>query len=558
MVQAGRGTIEERVGARIDSFLLALESNRLSILLIFLYVVAVAFIRDLSEYFLLDQEFVTTAHPWMFSVAHHISFFVVVFLGLVLLLSAFTQRGVRKVTNYICTWWWIIILPPWLDHFIGGLDHNYEYFSPTDFIDALLHFTGKNFHIGQAMEVVVVLFAMFAYGIWTHRRSLGTVGGRVYTGIRVFFLVLFTLITMFIMATPALFLPVGSSGGVPVFPAFDLTRYHEYHLFLLMYYLLMGLALVIAIVYIGRREHFRRILKSMRLPQSILFGGIVAAGIVTGWKYSCGLYLVTDILQDPFYVNLSFAVISIVSAAMAWQVGTMWNDISDRKMDTPEQRRTLASGLFPSRPYLEFSIVLSIVSLSLAALLSIEQVLIMAAILALAWAYSFNPIRLKENVLSPLLMGMGAFLAFLFGLTTPYSEILFFQGNPPVPYLTGNVIVPGLGQEGMILGSFIFIGLAIGSMIMDIQGYEEDKRAGVSTVYTLLGLERGKSVVSVLIFLAALTPLFIFNDPLDLAFFPSLGLMGAYVFWRYGEARLILAIAFVGMVYASIGYLGLV
>ncbi len=553
-----RKTVEERIGLSIDSFVRSLERNRLSILTIFLYVVTVALIRDLSEYFLLDQEFVTTAHPWIFSIAHHVSFFVVIFLGLVLLLSAFTQRGVRKVTNYICVFWWIIILPPWMDHFIGGLNHNYEYFSPTDFIDALVNFSGKGFHIGQATEVMVVLFAIFAYGIWTQRRNLGTVGGRVLTGVRVFFLVVFTLLTMFIMATPALFLPVGSVGGVPVFPAFDLTKYHEYPLFLVMYYLLMGIALVIAIVYIAKRDRFMDILRSMRIPQTMFFAVIVAAGIVTGWKYSCGIYLVTDILQTPFYVNLSFAVISVVSAVIVWQVGTMWNDISDRKMDEPGQgRRTVASGLFPTRPYLELSLVFVIVSLIMATLLSVQQFLVMVVILALAWFYSFKPVRLKENVLSPLLMGLGAFLVLIYGALTPYSQILFFDGDPPVPYLTGNVIVPTLGPEAYLLGVFIFLGLVIGSMIMDIEGYDEDRRARVRTIYTSLGLDRGKMLVSALIFLASLTPIAIFNDPLDLVLFPLLGAAAAFLFWRTGMPRQVMVVAFLGLVYAAIRYMGL-
>jgi len=339
--------VEEVLFRKIDSFVHSLERSRLSIYAVFVYVVVIALIRDLSEYFLLDQEFVTTAHPWIFSIAHHVSFYVVVFMGLVLLLTAFTRRGVRRTASYICTFWWVIILPPWLDHYIGGLNHNYEYFSPTDFVDALLGFTGKGFHIGQAMEVVFVLFAMFAYAIWTQRTSLVTIGGRVATGLKLFFLVFFTLLSMFVMATPGLFLPVGSAGGIPEFPAFDLTKYYQFHLFLVMYYLLLGMALMVAIVYLATKRDFGRIVRSMRLPQTIFFGIIVGAGIVAAWKSSSGPFLVTRIFESPFYVNLSFAVISIVSAVIVWQVGTMWNDISDRKMDEPGQgRRTVASGLF--------------------------------------------------------------------------------------------------------------------------------------------------------------------------------------------------------------------
>ncbi|NYT11627.1 MAG: UbiA family prenyltransferase [Methanomassiliicoccales archaeon] len=552
-------TIEERLGHKIDSFVLYLERNRLSILTIFLYVVLIALLRDLSEYFLLDQEFVTTSHPWIFSIAHHVSFFVVTFLGLVLLLSAFTQRSVRKIVNFICTFWWIIILPPWIDHYISGLDHNYEYFSPTDFIDALLHFSGKGFHIGQATEVVIILFALFAYGIWTQRSNLYSVAGRVTTGLRVFFLVLFTLMTMFILATPGLYLPVGSVDGVPVFPAFDLTKYYQYHLFLVMYYLLMGVALVLAIGYLNTRGRFLDILRSMRLPQTLFFSIIVGAGIVAGWKYSGGLYLATRILETPFWVNLSFAVIAMVSAIMAWQVGTMWNDISDRGTDEPTRRkRTLASGMISTRTYLEFSLVLVLVCLALSALLSPQQFLVLAIILVLAWTYSFKPIRLKENVMSPMLMGLGTFLALLYGALTPYSEVLFIEGNPPVPYLTGSVIFPSLGPESLLLGFFVFAGLVVGSIIMDIEGYEEDLKGGVKTVYTTLGLEGGKKVVSALIFIASLLPLALFDEPHDVIVFPALGIAAACLFWKYGKPSQVMLLSFIGLVYAALRYLNLI
>ena len=127
----------ERFAAAVDRFVTWVEKDRLPLFGIFLYVIAVSVVRDISEYYLLDHEFVTTVHPWIFSIAHHVSFYVVVFIGLVFLLSAFSGRGVRRTINYVSMFFWIIILPPWIDHYIGGLSQNYAYFSVTDFLNAL-------------------------------------------------------------------------------------------------------------------------------------------------------------------------------------------------------------------------------------------------------------------------------------------------------------------------------------------------------------------------------------------------------------------------------------
>lgn len=547
--------LEDGISMKIDSLFRFLEKDRMPLFLMFIYIIVIALIRDLSEYFLLDREFVTTSHPWIFSIAHHVSFYAVVFLGLVFLLSAFSGSTVRRVVNFASTFWWVIILPPFIDHCIGGLTHNYEYFSPTDFVDALLHFSGKGFHIGQATEVVFILFCVFSYAIWYQRHDLHTVRGRITSFLRVGFLVFFTLASMFILATPALFLPVGSHGGIPVFPAFDLTKYHQYHLFLVAYYVLLGIAVFYSILYLATKRNFVNILRSMRLPQTLFFIILVAAGIVVSWSNSSEIDLIASIFQTPYWVNVPFIVLSAVSAILAWQVSTMWNDISDVDTDEPGERRILVKGLISINSWFHLSLILASTSLCIAALLCFEQVLILLIIYGLAMIYSFRPFRLKKHLLRPLLMGLGTFLAFLYGSFTPYTEILQFAGDPPVPYLTGSVIIPFLTPEVLLVGFCCFAGLVIGSMVMDIEGYREDLRGDVKTVFTVLGLERGKRAVSGLIFAASLLPLLLFHKPMDIVF-PVLGITAAVLFNITSSPRPVMVLSLIGLLYAALRYLG--
>jgi 4-hydroxybenzoate polyprenyltransferase len=543
----------ERFAAAVDRFVVWVEKDRLPLFGIFLYVIAVSVIRDISEYLLLDQTFVDTAHPWVFSIAHHVAFYSVVFIGLVFLLSAFSGRGVKRTINYVSMFYWMIILPPWIDHFIGGLNQNYAYFSVTDFLNAILHFSGEGFHIGQGMEVVVILFALFAYSIWTQRDKLVTLAERSRTVLRIGLLIFFTFLALFIVATPGTFLPVGFVEDIPEFPSFADVRYYQFHLFLLFYYLVAGAVLILAVSSFALREKLLDVVKSMRPAQTVFFGAIVAAGIVTGWKGAASLDLVSKILERPYWVNLCFAGLAIVAAVVAWQVSTIWNDLSDKDSDRPNRSgRSLASGLVDPALLWNISLVLIFVAVAISLLLSFEQALIISAIILMGAAYSLKPIRFKEHLLSPLLIGLGTFLAFLYGYFTPFSVV-----GGPVPYLTGAVSFPQLDADGLLIGMFMFLGLVIGSMVTDIDGYEEDRKAGVRTIYTSIGLEKGKRLVSALVLIGGLMPLFLFDQTLDLVVFPILAAIAFVVFLRKGGSRPVLLIALIGLAYAAVRYLGL-
>jgi 4-hydroxybenzoate polyprenyltransferase len=537
----------------VDRLVLFLEKDRLSIPLLFLYILAVALIRDISEYYLLDRTFVIEPHPWIYSIAHHVVFYYLTFFGLVLLLSAFGRRGVRKAMNYVSTFFWIIILPPFLDHFLFGSNNNYAYFSPTDFLNYVLHFSGAAFHPGQGIEIVVVVFALIAYTVWVKRASFGSVGGRVVVTLEVGLLVLFTFMSLFIMATPGAYLPVGSLDGKPSFPSFDVTRYFQFHLFIFAYYIILLLGILAALVYLNNPRIFKRLALSLRPVQTLFFMGIVAAGIVTGWSSAAGNVYIERILDKPYWVNLEFVLISLTSAMLAWLVSTMWNDLSDQGADSPERaERALASGLIGRKELAGISLVLMALSLVLGALLSWVHLALLGAIYLLAFIYSLPPVRFKEHLLSPLLIGAGAFLAFLYGAATPLSPIRLYLDNPDLVWPDSwNVILPTPTMQAVVIGTYMFIGLVVGSMVTDIEGYSEDTRGRVSTIYTRLGLEKGKRVVAALILLAALTPLALFHQVGDLLIFPLLGAAAAVAFQRTGRSRYVLLIAMVGMLYAA-------
>jgi 4-hydroxybenzoate polyprenyltransferase len=539
---------------KVDALSEWLEKDRLNLWQTFLYVALVALARDLSEYFLLDQAFVGTPHPWIFSIAHHVAFFILTYLGLVIILKVFSGSGLRRCINYTNCYYWIIIIPPWIDHFIFGQSVNYAYFSWTDFLAAFFLLGGDSFHPGQGIEVIVVLFALFAYVFWRHRGDLVDVQGRGVLALRLGGMAIFTVASMFVLGTPGTYLPVGSEAGIPVFPNFDSTRYVQFHMFIFSYFYMASVILVLALSFIALHGRFWKERGALRPYQTAFFTAIVAAGIAFGWQSSGGGDLIIRILDRPFWVNIAYALPIVVTAVLAWQVSVIWNDLSDRHWDSPLKRgRVLASGLIPPRMLQEVSAVLAIVVLGVSLLLSVQQFMIMAAILGMAFVYSFSPVRFKKALLSPLLIGMGAFLAFLYGASAPYSEIGTVGG---IAYLTGEVIEPALVLDTVVVGAFMFIGLVVGSMITDVDGYQEDAAGKVRTIYTVFGLEKGAGYVSLLILLSALAPLALFNDLLDLLVFPALGIGAAIRCKKRRSSTSVMPIALVGMIYAALRFLG--
>lgn len=552
------GTAWEKFSVKGDGLIAFLEKERLPIIGVFVYVILLALGRDLAEYYLLDAEFVNTVHPWNLSIAHHVSFYVVVFLGLVLLLTAFSGRGFRRSLNLITNIYWLILIPPFLDHYVFGLNESYSYFSWTEYLSAFFQFQGRTFHPGQGLEVAAFLFALFSYVIWTQRNTLFFLKERAVTLLRVFFMVLFTIISMFIVATPGAYLPVGNIDGIPAFPYFDQTKYFQFHLFLVMYYVVAGLLLVTVVGYMAMKGSFRRQISSMRPFQTLFFGMIVAGGMVVGWM-GADQDLVMMITQTPYWVNITYVVLSIASALLAWQVSTIWNDIADSKFDDPGKTwRTIASGTVDRGTMLQGSIVMMLVALMVAFLLSFTEFLILTSVFILSLLYSFKPARFKEHMMSPALIGIGASLAFLYGYLTPYTVVeTMYQYDTPVHFLTGAVGVAPFSLSAFMIAAVIFLGLVIGSMVTDVSGFEEDKKAKVRTIYTMMGLNSGAALVSALILAASFTPLVLFSNPMDLIGFPIMGVFASACFYKYRSPRLVMVIALVGFIYATLRYLGL-
>lgn len=553
----GRASLGDRAAYRLDSSFLFLERRRLSILGLFVYLLVISVVRDLSEMYLLDHEFIISGAPWIYSVSHHVAFYFVTFLGLVLLLTAFSGERWDKCTKYLASIYWLILLPPWLDRLVFGSEVSYSYFDATGFLNYLLNFSGDQFHPGQALEILAVLGLMVAFVLWKRRDEVGTVRGRAFLFIRLALMLSFALAAMFFMATPGAYLPVGSAGGVPVFPNFAATRYVQFHLFIYAYYLLLGVVLLFALGFLAMKGKLPGMVKRTRPAQSFFFLGIATAGMAYGWATAGGTEYVLSVLDRPYWINLSALFMALTAAYLTWQVSALWNDVADWKSDSPQRPdRVLAGGLFRSRDFMEASVVLSAVAVFTAYLLSLTSAVLLLMILALSYIYSFPPFRLKRHILSSVLIGAGAALVLMYGATVPLSDIIVLNIVGPQP--TGAFIYPTLSPFIFLLSSLAIMGLVVGSMVTDIEGFEEDRVGKVRTIYTALGFQRGLTAVSALVFAASLMTFLLFNRPEDILIFSAMGAVAAYGFYRTRRSRTVLVIAALGMVYGAFRFVQLV
>lgn len=190
--------------------------------------------------------------------------------------------------------------------------------------------------------------------------------------------------------------------------------------------------------------------------------GVVASGasLATTWPVA----LLGVMLAGPLVCGMSQAV----------------NDWFDRHVDAiNEPQRPIPSGRMPGRWGLYVALGWTAVSLAVGAVLGPWGFGATVLAVALAWAYSAPPLRLKQN-------GWWGNLAC--GLS--YETL---------PWVTGAAVLAGTAPESRVVVIAVLYGLgAHGIMTLnDFKSIEGDKRFGVNSLPVLLGATRAAWVACV-------------------------------------------------------------
>jgi chlorophyll synthase len=188
------------------------------------------------------------------------------------------------------------------------------------------------------------------------------------------------------------------------------------------------------------------------------------------WAYMCGVISA----GVPIGGRLTEIIAGILlSGPLVCGTSQAVNDWYDRHVDAiNEPGRPIPSGRIPGRWGLAIGIAWTLVSLAVAALLGPWTLAAATVGLALAWAYSAPPFRLKEN-----------------GWHGNAAVATCYEG---LPWFTGAVVMAGTLPDPRILALAALYSVgAHGIMTLnDFKSVEGDRRMGVRSLPVQLGPER--------------------------------------------------------------------
>ncbi len=234
------------------------------------------------------------------------------------------------------------------------------------------------------------------------------------------------------------------------------------------------------------------------------------------WAFVCGVVSSGQSLPDRW----PFALAGILLAGpLVCGASQIVNDWFDRHVDAiNEPGRPVPSGRVPGRNALYFAIVWSALSLAVGALLGLWVFVATVVGVALAWAYSAPPFRLKQNGW----YGNGAVGLCYESLPWFTAAAAVIGGLPPGPIIA-LALLYGLGAHGIMT-------------LNDFKAIDGDTQLGVRTLPVQLGAERAARVACIVMLLpqlAVIGLLVAWQLPVAAAVVGGLVVAQSALMWRF-------------------------
>ncbi len=189
------------------------------------------------------------------------------------------------------------------------------------------------------------------------------------------------------------------------------------------------------------------------------------------WAFGCGVVSSGIPIQERWLVAVAGVVLA---GPLVCGTSQAVNDWFDREVDAiNEPGRPIPSGRMPGRWGLAIAVAWT--ALSLVVALSLGRWVFGAAVfgLALAWAYSAPPLRLKQNGW----LGNAAVAICYEGLAWVTGAAVMIAGAMPSPPILGLAALYSLGAHGIMT-------------LNDFKSLEGDRRLGIGSLPVRLGPER--------------------------------------------------------------------
>lgn len=243
----------------------------------------------------------------------------------------------------------------------------------------------------------------------------------------------------------------------------------------------------------------------------------------------------------PELVHLSALdlLLPLFSVAFLWQFTTMLNDIYDMDIDRiAHPERPLVSGEISLRRYRRWTYYMLIIGLFLSFICGFVPTILAILYIFLSIIYSEPPLRIRNRWYGTSIIGIGSGVYFSMGYWTHFwlFDLDYFYLIYPT-YIAFSVLI------------IIVFALSLAPNITAYKDYEGDSKAGVITIYTILGRKKGKKVVALTSVLLFLIPSALFFSWINLLISLASGLAAYISFMKYECYKCIFIIYFSILIY---------
>ncbi len=226
------------------------------------------------------------------------------------------------------------------------------------------------------------------------------------------------------------------------------------------------------------------------------------------WAFACGV-VSSGMSVSEHWVTLLLGV--LLTGPLVCATSQAVNDWFDRHVDAiNEPNRPIPSGRVPGRWGLYIGIIWSIVSLIVASILGSTVLLAAIVGLALAWAYSAPPFRLKQNAW----YGSAACGACYEGLPWITGAAVMLAGSVPDARIFLIAFLYSVGAHGIMT-------------LNDFKAVEGDTALGLKSLPVMMGSDKAARFACLVMAL------------------PQLVVLGCLVFWQQPIAAAVVTIVIV-------------
>ena len=387
------------------------------------------------------------------TIIHYNLFYVSLAISLMILFHLITRKNIISIARVVLTSFIVVIIPPIVDLIISqGKGLKVAYLMPGCHDDLLARFflffgdLGKcsfGVTMGIKTEIAFVLVASFFYFLINAKKT------RILKSMLYTFFV-YTVI-FFYLAFPSILQVL----SLPFQLVNTLTDF----------FLVLTFTLIVLLSYLSRKEYLKAIVRDMRFLRLSHYIGMFIFGVMIS-----GVEWVK--IRPESKIEM---ILILIALTFAWLYSVMSNNLEDVSIDEISNvDRPLVKNSIPVNRYATISWFVLALSLSYAALVSFKVFFFILVFIGNYFIYSMPPLKIKRiPVLSKLPIALNSLILLILGFSM-YNSV---QSFPLVFY------------------PLFLVGYTLVLNFIDIKDYEGDKKCGIKTLPTIMGLKKGKFLI---------------------------------------------------------------